>query len=131
MYRVVTKTAFWIYFAILIITTVIPWSTSERVGTGLFEFRLDYLLHIGAYFGWASLYILMNQGFIDKNMTDIFIHVFAGLALAFSTEVVQWLIPYRSFNINDFLFNSIGIALSYACYFGFRKEIKMAIVRLK
>jgi hypothetical protein len=56
------------YLIFLTIYSVIPTaSMSEKYGIGGFELRLDYWLHMGAYFGVAFLFLLWQfNSLVDK-----------------------------------------------------------------
>ncbi|MFN8256425.1 MAG: VanZ family protein [Bacteroidales bacterium] len=132
MYKRIISTLFWAYFLVLITVSIIPWSTSERIGAGSFEIRLDYLLHIGAYFGWALLYITFRYEKMNrKNRPDILFHLIIGILFSFSTELIQWFLPYRSFNLLDFSANVAGILLTYTLYLVFYNRITLAISKVK
>lgn len=119
-----TGILFIIYLIILLLATTVPWSTSEKVGLEGFKFKLDYFLHLGAYFGLAVLYILWQFDILDNlKFSSIILHVFLLLIFSFSTEVIQLFLPYRSFNFEDFIANSMGVFAGVGLFIIFRNSI--------
>lgn len=113
------------YIVLLLIATVIPWSTKAKVGIDELEFRLDYFLHLGAYFGVAFLLIIWQFDKLkERNFSMVFASMFFCLAFAFSTEVLQMLVPYRNFNPNDFIANASGIFITYLLFIVFRRRLR-------
>lgn len=114
------------YILLLLIATVMPWSTNQKFGIGIFRFRIDYWLHFAAYFGLAFLFIIKNYSKLIKLKPKLVIaKTQTCLNIAFLAEFIQWMIPYRSFNIKDFLASSIGIVFSYVLFLVFRNRIKI------
>ena len=115
---------FWTYLIILLIATVSPWSNSQKVLSGGSEFRLDYFLHLGAYFGLGVLYVLWQFDILGNlRLLRVVLHIFLLLIFSFSTEAVQLYLPYRIFNYKDFIANSIGVFAGVGIFFIFRNPI--------
>lgn len=72
--------------------------------------RMDYLLHFLAYFTFGSLYVLWrgNRNFEIKS-TELAILSAAAISFSILMEYLQLLIPGRSFNVVDMLYNMIGV----------------------
>lgn len=124
---------FWIYILTLLIATVIPWSTRTKIGIGDLKFRLDYWMHFGAYFGLAALCILRNYNEIIKaSVRRLFRHLNTCISVAFYAELIQWIFPYRSFNVKDFLASALGVLAAYLLFYitkNWVKSSKRPIVR--
>lgn len=63
--------------------------------------RLDHLLHAILFIPWAYL----GKYFRDFKFFKLCIY---GLLLGISTEAIQIITPYRTFNINDMIANMFG-----------------------
>jgi VanZ family protein len=95
--------------AVLTAVALVPDSSMVIIDTGT-DFRWDYLEHLLAYFVFGSLYILWrsNNKFLLKGV-DVVILVAITCALSLISEYAQLLIPERTFNIYDMLFNLLGV----------------------
>ncbi len=73
--------------------------------------RLDYLGHIVLFLPFL---------FLVKRAYSIhfFLALLSGLIFAGFCEGLQYLLPYRSFNINDLLANIIGVAIGIILVMG-------------
>jgi VanZ family protein len=103
---------FWVYTISIPILAVLPinGSNSRLNNTYLVSIRLDYLLHVGIYFLWMILYKLAYSSKIAAfRKNESLLLVLLVVLFALLSEVVQSLIPYRSFNINDLIANLIGV----------------------
>ena len=119
-----TGILFIIYLLILLLATIAPWSTSHKVALEGFEFRLDYFLHLAAYFSLAVLYFLWQfDVFVNIRILRMFLHVFLLLIFSFSTEAIQLCLPYRIFNYKDFIANSMGIFAGAGLFIVFRNPL--------
>lgn len=70
--------------------------------------RLDYLLHALMI---LPLVVLWRLSFAHH---PLWLIIPAGLALAVGLEGIQYLLPYRAWNVNDALGNAVGVALGCA-----------------
>jgi VanZ family protein len=98
---------FIIWFLIIIVLSVIPDNSPDKIQVQGFEMRLDYLMHFGVYF---------LLGFFLKKSTISIPYYFFILLLLFVAalpESMQLLISYRTFNPIDLLFNLLGAILGY------------------
>jgi len=123
---------FWTYIIVLFFYSVSPsWDTSEKVGIGEFKFRLDYWLHLGAYFGVAFLFILWQiNSLVDKRLMVILVSLCFCIGFAYATEFVQLFVPGRTYNIKDFVANLIGILMAYSLFVVFKRRLKQSKLRL-
>ena len=77
--------------------------------TYVLSLRLDYLLHALQFIPWM---VLIRWRWKEKKSVGFFLLALgAGLALAAVSEVVQLVLPYRSFNSIDLLANCVGLVL--------------------
>ena len=113
------KIVFVAYYVFLLIISVIPSAgdfDKQKVGILDFELRLDYFLHFCAYFGFFVLLLL--QDMLKKTKPSFaFWSVFIATALlASGTEIIQFFLPYRSYNPLDMLSNLSGIVFGAFIY---------------
>ena len=70
--------------------------------------RLDYLLHAAIYIPWIILVWLAFGNKIRTSVFKIASWIFFSLFFAVAMEFIQYLLPYRTYNINDLLSNLLG-----------------------
>lgn len=99
-----------IAWTLLIIYMSLRPGANEILKKHFFEMRMDYLLHFLAYFTFGSLYVLWrgNRNFEIKS-TELAILSAAAISFSILMEYLQLLIPGRSFNVVDMLYNLIGV----------------------
>lgn len=105
----------WLWLTILLIANLIPIgneASQSLSGNRFFHFRLDYLLHANMIFCFAWIWILGKIKRIRwfqrlESMKYSIIVLCAGIGL----ELIQMLVPWRSFNPVDLVFNIIGAVL--------------------
>lgn len=103
----------WLYFALLL---VLMWAPMGFVGVPLnnfvFGIRLDHLLHASVYL--PSAFFLMDFFSNSSRGRRPRVAVWAvGASLGVVTETVQYLLPYRGFDINDLVANFLGVTLGW------------------
>ena len=103
----------WLYFPLLLI---LMWAPVGGLGVPLDNFvlgiRLDHLLHASVYVPCPLF--LMDFAFLSRRRTRLGFPVWLFAALvAITTESVQYLLPYRRFDINDLVANIFGITLGW------------------
>ncbi|NJO89283.1 MAG: VanZ family protein [Chloroflexia bacterium] len=120
------------YLIFLTIYSIIPSaSMSEKYGIAGFELRLDYWLHLGAYFGVAFLFLLWQfNTLVDQRILVIGLSWLGCELFAYTTELIQLLVPGRTYNIYDFVANTSGIAIAYLFFLVFKKRLKQSKLRL-
>lgn len=120
------------YIILLLVLTLMPkWSTHEKIGVGFLEFRADYWYHLFAYTGFGFLFIAWQMNvLIDKSLRNLIPVFMLCISFAFSTEVLQLFVPGRSFNIKDFICNSIGIGFAFFMFVLFRPLVKRTKLKL-
>jgi methionyl-tRNA formyltransferase len=125
------------YVLFVIALQVIQWGSDIAFDSiSILTFRADYLLHIAIFLPWMGLVRLNLSGkplkpnvlskwavlpgklsLITHRMVNSAIFwFFAGLLLAAVAEVIQYWLPYRSFNEMDMLANAVGVILGCIVY---------------
>ncbi len=78
----------------------------------LSEVRLDYFLHSFLLAPWMPLRMLYGK----TNPRKALFWLILGLPLACLTEVVQYFLPYRTYNIIDLMANILGLLIGLAAW---------------
>lgn len=107
-----------IFIISLIVLLAIPIGNSTITNTFVVGFRLDYIIHCLIYLPW----ILVGKVIFNNNFKPL-LWLVVGVVLSVSLELIQFILPYRSFNINDMIAGVIGVILSYFI-FRLTKSIK-------
>lgn len=105
------KKLFWAWFAILLLSQVLP--LGDRVGSFLlathFSLRFDYLFHTLTYMMFAVIYLIARnsdqKAFLQCSFNKYMVII---ALLAIIIEFIQLLLPYRTFNLFDIAFNLLG-----------------------
>ena len=106
------KHLFWIILIIIIVMSVMPYSGINDAAIKDFQFRLDYIIHSLAYFTLTCFYFLWKRDkFKSKKFNVILIYFLFSLLLATGTELIQMIIPGRTFNPVDIYANIAGAIL--------------------
>lgn len=104
-----------VYLAFLL---VLMWAPMNGMGIPLnnyvFGLRLDHLLH-------ASVYLLCPWFLWHPMGKRPWRVIGVAILIGCCTESVQWLLPYRGFDINDMAANAIGCIVGLAALLGTRK----------
>jgi len=97
------KILFKAYTIILLLLAVLPInSTGSAINnTYIISVRLDYLLHFTIFLPWMFLLWKITGVSYKSNFYKTVLYVLSGLAFAAATEMIQYFLPYRAFNIND------------------------------
>jgi VanZ family protein len=115
------KIIFWFGYAAMLVASFLPIGGNLSSEHGVFQIRLDYLWHALVYFAVCLFFItgslLKLKVFEKKNRLKFFLFM---VLLATVSEVVQLWVPYRSFNIMDWLSNMTGLALGFVLVLVFR-----------
>lgn len=103
----------WVYFILLL---VLMWAPVGGIGVPLNNFvlgiRLDHLLHASVYI--PCVFFLMDfwRGRQHRSRLGVAVWLVASV-IAVTTETVQYLLPYRGFDINDLVSNILGVTLGW------------------
>jgi glycopeptide antibiotics resistance protein len=105
---------FWFYVLVIVLLVTLPInSVGELNDITIIQLRGDYFFHALLFIPWVFFMVSMRKPFM--------LWFILGLLLAISSELIQYYLPYRAFNINDLVANSIGIILGYTIYYSFHK----------
>lgn len=97
------------------VLSVIPDNTPDVIEINIYEFRIDYLKHFLVFLpAGFSLWGLSKKG--------ITILISAALVSSLLPEIVQYFIPYRTYNPFDMLSNLIGLVVGYLIFISIRKR---------
>lgn len=107
MKRIHVWAAFVIYLFLHLFLALIVLNFDDKISTSFFDLkiRFDYFFHFLAFFPWAF------WGYFLKFKLVIWLCI--GMFFSFFIEGLHFFIPYRTYNVMDFLFNLSGI------FFGF------------
>ena len=95
---------FWFYFLTIVLLVTLPINSAGELNKiTILRLRGDYFLHALLFVPWAFFYPAMRS---NKLLWLLY-----GLLFAAGSEGVQYLLPYRAFNINDLVANVIGVAV--------------------
>lgn len=110
----------WFYLGYVLMLVVFPFhSANELNHITILQLRADYILHALLFLPWAFFRPAfgIKPGWCLLN----------GLAFAAGSEGLQYLLPYRSWYINDLVANVLGVVFGFGiCMFfrAFRKQPK-------
>lgn len=108
----VIRNAVWIWFGVLLILNVIPLGNDVNKslsGNEIWGFRFDYLLHSVMILGFAWIEVLKRVlGFSGFGVWKFGVLV---MVASIGMELIQLLIPWRSFNPVDLAYNLVGALL--------------------
>ena len=102
--------AFWVWAITIFILSVIPNTPAMKMELNNKELRLDYLIHFAVYFTLGILFFLwlMNRNSPLSKKQIVFL-IILGVIFAGFSEVIQHVVPGRTFNIMDFYSNNLGL----------------------
>ena len=108
------KTIFYLYAGMVLILAVFPFNNSAALNdVHIVHLRGDYFVHMLLFLPWAFF-----KPAIKLRLWLLFL---TGLVFATGTEALQYLLPYRSYNINDMLANVAGVVFSTGLFMGWRR----------
>jgi glycopeptide antibiotics resistance protein len=108
-----------LYITAILLLIVLPINNSDTLNLNhiIFqEIRGDYLVQALIFFPWAFFMLPMQQKAWSWSIL--------GLIFSTGTELLQYLLPYRRFNINDLISNSLGILLGMIVVLLVMKRLK-------
>lgn len=112
-----------LYLGLLLLGSVVPignWSSDILMDNYTLDIRWDYLLHAIIY---LPLPLILFNGLRRMNSSATIWIVTISMLIPVLFEVLQMLIPYRSFNINDLIANFMGVILGYLVLLSFKKRL--------
>ena len=103
------------YFAAL---AILMWAPLNGLGSPLDNYilglRLDHLLH-------ASIFIPCTLFLMDV-IGKRWLVWLAAVSIGLFTEGVQWLLPFRGFDVNDLIANALGVTLGWMIILAVRNK---------
>ncbi len=111
------KKVFICYISVLILLIILPINnaSSKLNNTYVLQVRADYLMHVFVFFPWMLFKPEKTIVIRDWQWFSV------GIFFAFFMESLQYPLPYRTFNLNDALANTIGVVFGIIIIF-FRKK---------
>lgn len=114
------------YFAALLI---LMWAPLNGLGVPLdnfvFGIRLDHLLHASVFIPCAFFLYALRRRPSGRPIPSLLAAWPLAALVGLVTEWVQYLLPYRGFDINDMVSNFFGVTVGWLlCWFGYRKYHK-------
>lgn len=95
----------------VVVLMVAPIGVESINDTYVVGFKLDYVIHCLIYLPWMfTVKILFTKKFRP------FLWLTCGIIFSMALEFIQYILPYRSFNINDQIAGIIGVILSYVLF---------------
>lgn len=96
----------YVYFVVLALLMWLPLNGAVVLDNFVFGLRADHLLHASVYLPCAvCLQLLCNRPKVRTYVCSLGIGIF--------TECVQYVLPYRGFDVNDMLANEIGVTVGF------------------
>jgi glycopeptide antibiotics resistance protein len=108
------KILFYTYTVLIVLLVVLPINSdtsSSMNNLFVVRIRLDYLLHFIVFLPWVFLLRKISKENFRTAPVKTLGLILLGLLFATSTELVQYFLAYRAFNINDLIANSLGVLL--------------------
>ena len=133
-----SKLVFSFYCLIIILLVTLPLNSAKELNDiTIFHFRGDYFFHALLFLPWAlfqfsETMILGNDSELKSySRTDpersrgiyLLLWIIIGLLFAVSSELIQFFLSYRAFNINDMFANTIGVIFGLMIWLVFKKVI--------
>ena len=108
------KWLFIAYLLLIILLVTLPLnSAGELNNITILQLRGDYFFHILLFVPWMFLQKAFHIRFLYWLML--------GLFFASATEGLQYLLPYRAYNINDMMANMFGVFIGFLLFMIYTK----------
>jgi len=99
-----TKKLFRIYLICVLLLAVLPInSAGELNNITILKFRGDYFLHSLMLVPWMIFLPGINSKWVGW--------LLSGLLFAALVEGIQYVLPYRAYNVNDLVANIVGVGI--------------------
>ena len=107
-----SKLFFVLWCLLLIMISSIPNLPTPKIKALDSNIRLDYVIHFLEYF-ILSLFFMFWRMDTDSGLKfkKVLLFIVLGMCFALLDEIYQKLIPGRTFNIIDFMYDSIGFSI--------------------
>ncbi len=101
---------FWFWLSAIIIISSIPGLSIPKMNIVKFEFRLDYVFHFIIYFIFSIIFFIWKiNGKKQRKFNLLAMMIILSVILAVFDEFHQMLIPGRTFNPVDLIYNCAGL----------------------
>ena len=99
-----------IYLIVVIAGATLPINgTSSTLNNNyILSIRWDYIVHVMVY---MPLFPLLNKTLNLKTKSLDFKAIIVAVLLATTLEAIQYIIPWRAFNVNDLISNILGVGI--------------------
>ncbi|MBQ2488712.1 MAG: VanZ family protein [Bacteroidales bacterium] len=104
-----------LYFVALLLLMWLPLNGVVALDNYVFGLRADHLLHASVYL--PCIYFLGKL--VRKPVMALWL---LSVGIGLLTEGVQYLLPYRGFDVNDLLANAIGVSLGLFLFLFFLRK---------
>ena len=108
------KWLFSTYIIVIILLIALPLKTSSELNNiTILQLRGDYFFHILLFLPWMFFKKAFN--------IRLLVWLLLGLFFASATEGLQYLLPYRAYNINDLIANMLGVFIGFLLFMIYTK----------
>lgn len=117
---IIKRIGLFAYIALILLLVVLPLNDEKASflsDTYVVKLRLDYLSHVILFLPFL---LLIRLAYPEAQVAWI---ILLGILFSLFCEGIQYVLPYRSFNINDLLANLIGIVLGFTLAFPYIMRI--------
>lgn len=114
---------FYIYTIAIILLCTLPINSPGSESNDFFSIniRFDYLAHFILFIAWMFLWRKFTKSNFKEEMSRSPFLMIPALLFAFGSELIQYFLPYRTFNVNDLIANSLGVGGGVVFLFLHRK----------
>ena len=127
----IVRIIFLLYLIIIILLSILPINgvSSPLNDTHIVKIRLDYLLHTLIFLPFLPL--AMCSMSVSSEISKQFIYILSllliGIIFAIITEIIQFYLPFRTFNVNDLIANILGVILGSSLFLLIKHKIRPPI----
>lgn len=99
----------WGYILFVLLLMALPLNSTKQLNDiTVISFRGDYFFHALVFLPWMF--------FRQVYKVNITAWLITGVLFACGSEGLQYLLPYRAWNINDLLANALGVLLGFIIF---------------
>ena len=115
-----TKNLYLIWLSLIILINIIPTNNTSITGSGnprVMNIYLDHLMHFLGFIFLPVLYFFsLRYGKLRHKTRQYLKVVIVSLFAAALVELVQKLLPYRSYSNKDIVLNIAGVVVGFALF---------------
>jgi len=105
------------YVLLILLLVALPLNSAGDLNNiTILQLRGDYFFHILMFLPWMF--------FQSTLKIKLLYWILLGALFASATEALQFLLPYRAYNINDLLANTLGVVIGFLLFILYRYIIK-------